>query len=273
MDYGVASTAQLLAGDWTRSRIRKAVTEGHLTRLRRGWFAFPTADPAVARAVRVGGVLSCVSALKKHWVWVPRTTHLHVRPCAAAATIAPVGVRFCPTFSQQPSPKSALDSLPMALEVALRCLSFENRVVVIDSVLNRKLMHIADVRAIIGQLHGNHQNLLRAFDSKAESGTETMVRLRLRALGLQLTPQVPIANIGHVDLLVGERLVIEVDSITHHTSLEDYHNDRWRDLRLAALGYRVIRLSYHQVVFDWDEVVQLILSLITRGEHLWPAHP
>ncbi|MGJ3509378.1 endonuclease domain-containing protein [Enemella sp. A6] len=96
-----------------------------------------------------------------------------------------------------------------------------------------------------------------------------MVRLRLAALGLQVTPQVPIGRIGRVDLLVGERLVIEVDSIEHHTTLENYRNDRWRDLRLAALGYRVIRLTYHQVIYDWPETAELIGKVIARGDHLW----
>lgn len=43
------------------------------------------------------------------------------------------------------------------------------------------------------------------------------MRLRLRRRKVELRTQVTIADVGRVDLLVGERLVIEVDSKEHHT--------------------------------------------------------
>jgi very-short-patch-repair endonuclease len=44
------------------------------------------------------------------------------------------------------------------------------------------------------------------------------------------------------------RLVVETDGYRYHRGRAAFEDDRDRDLRLRALGYDVIRLSYHQVV-------------------------
>ncbi|WP_299573327.1 DUF559 domain-containing protein [uncultured Williamsia sp.] len=82
-----------------------------------------------------------------------------------------------------------------------------------------------------------------------------------------MTTQHRVPGVGRVDLLVGERLVIEVDSHAHHTGVERYEADRARDRRLVQLGYVVLRLSYHQVVHDWPETEKVVLDLIRRREH------
>lgn len=60
-----------------------------------------------------------------------------------------------------------------------------------------------------------------------------MARLRLRRKGLDVTVQAHVAGLGHVDLLVGNRLVVEVDSREHHTGHDNYVEDR-RRARVAA---------------------------------------
>lgn len=77
-----------------------------------------------------------------------------------------------------------------------------------------------------------------------------MMRLRLRGWGLQVRPQVLIPPIGRVDMVVGDDTVLEVDSVAHHSG-DDHIRDRQRDLALTALGWRVIRLTYRQIVHDW----------------------
>ncbi|SJN17834.1 endonuclease domain-containing protein [Luteococcus japonicus] len=110
-----------------------------------------------------------------------------------------------------------------------------------------------------------------ALIDAAESGTETMVRLRLRAKGVQLKPQVWLRKDTRVDFLVGERLVIEVDSREHHTGEERYQADRRRDLELRSMGYIVVRLTYQQVVHDWPATEQALLAMIRRGDQWWGA--
>jgi len=97
-----------------------------------------------------------------------------------------------------------------------------------------------------------------------------MVRFRLRRLGVKVRSQVFIEDVGRVDLLVGKRLVIEVDSRAHHTGESTYQTDRRRDLVLVARGRLVLRFTYHQIVHEWDAVLKELRLLIRSEAHLRP---
>ncbi|QCR18431.1 hypothetical protein C1N71_02340 [Agrococcus sp. SGAir0287] len=59
---------------------------------------------------------------------------------------------------------------------------------------------------------------------------------------------------ARVDLLVGDRLVIECDGGEHHAGWEAQAADRARDGRLVTLGSLVVRLTDQQIVDDWATV-------------------
>lgn len=241
---------------------------GTLQRLRRGWYATPTADTRVSRAVRAGGVLSCASALAFHGAWDVTSGTIHVRTDHHVTRALPTGFRRCLPLVDLPAPTGAVDDLEVALGCAARCLCAEDFVVVVDSLVDRRLMDLEQVSHIMRNRPGIQQVLARC--DRAESGTETMVRLRLRSLGVRVTPQVPIAGIGRVDLMIGDRLVIEVDSREHHTGEANYRSDRARDLALLARGYVVIRLTYEQVVHDWpatERHLRRIIRTFGRSGH------
>lgn len=141
---------------------------------------------------------------------------------------------------------------------------------VCDSILNRRLLTQADIDDALLDAPRAVQTTLRRVDGRSESGTETMVRLRMSAPHLQVRPQVSVPSVGRVDLPVGRSLIIEVDGEEYHSSSTNFENDRLRDLHAAALGYRVIRLSYRQVVYRWPEVSALVMELVHRGEHRRP---
>ncbi|WP_227412128.1 MULTISPECIES: DUF559 domain-containing protein [unclassified Cryobacterium] len=52
----------------------------------------------------------------------------------------------------------------------------------------------------------------------------------------------------------------------------EYHSDpyadRRRDAVLSALGYRVLRFMYSQVLYEWRSVEAAILAAMSRGDHL-----
>ena len=75
---------------------------------------------------------------------------------------------------------------------------------------------------------------------------------------------------GHVDVLIGDRLVLELDSREHHLG-KQYHEDRRRDLELTAQGFLVLRITYERVMFDWDSIERVILAVVRRGDHLHSA--
>ncbi len=121
-------------------------------------------------------------------------------------------------------------------EFAARCLDAEGLVVVVDSALNGERATPHEVERAVAPAPQAVRRLLDRCDAEAQSGTETMVRLRLRARNITVTTQHRVPGVGRVDLLVGERLVIEVDSHAHHTGVERYEADRARDRRLVQLG-------------------------------------
>ncbi len=158
--------------------------------------------------------------------------------------------------------------MDVAVASAANCLSAEGLVVVLDSMLNQRMIEMADARTIVAASRFAHINLAERCDARSESGTETLIRLRLRALGIHLRIQVDIPGVGRVDFLVGDRLIIEADSREHH--LPKYQTDRTRDRVAIGLGFLVIRLTYEDVVYRWDVVVADVLAVIRRRSHRGP---
>lgn len=266
MDTGVVNWGTLRA-QGSRAEIDKALTDGRLHKLRRNWYATETANPRVVEAVTAGGVLTCASALALHRVWVPPTDRPHIRGNDATARLHP---SWCTQFGRQPAEDQAVDDVETSLRHAAKCLPAEDFIVVCDSVLNHGLLSEEQLgRLFVGAPQFVRQRLARC-DARAESGTETMVRLRLCRPNLLIRSQVQIAGVGRVDLMVGRSLIIEVDGYEYRADPETFEKDRLRDLNAKALGYNVIRLTYQQVVFQWPRTLRLLNAILRRGEHLVP---
>lgn len=84
-----------------------------------------------------------------------------------------------------------------------------------------------------------------------------------------MRPQVALDRIGDVDLVVGDRLIVECDSDAHHRSKEEHQNDRRRDLEARMQGFDTIRLTYHQIWTDWEATQAVLLRVIRERK----AHP
>lgn len=113
-----------------------------------------------------------------------------------------------------------------------------------------------------------HREALLRADGICESGTETVFHERSRRIRRlhDVRRQVTIAGVGRVDFLIGDRLVIEIDGFAYHSDPEQFEQDRRRDAALSALGYRVLRFSYHQVMSRWPEVEGAVWAAIARGD-------
>jgi very-short-patch-repair endonuclease len=149
-----------------------------------------------------------------------------------------------------------------------RCQSPERVFAAADSALRTRLLTRRQWRRAIRALPLRLQALLDDADGVAESITESVALFRLRRLGLHPRQQVAIAGVGTVDFLLGDRLVIEVDGRAFHNDENRFENDRRRDARLSARGYRVLRFSYTQVFERWSEVRAAILGALARCDHL-----
>ena len=264
---GVLSTRALTRAGATKRVIRDCVDDGSMRRLRRGWYSLANADPRVVRAVEAGGGLGCVSALSWYGVWTPPAGgEIHVRTSRGRARGELV--RTCSTHLHECAPRAAVDPLEKAIQAMVWCLDLHSAVACLDSVMDLGLADRGDLHALFPAGSVRPHRLIDCCEW-AQSGTESLVRMRLRALHLPVLTQVEVAGVGRVDLLVGDRLVIEVDSRAHHTSQSAYHEDRRRDRELLARGHVVMRLTWEQVMFSWSEVEQDILAVTRRHEHMW----
>lgn len=94
--------------------------------------------------------------------------------------------------------------------------------------------------------------LMQRADARCESVGETRTRSALLDLGLEVTSQVDIRDrsgslVGRVDLLVEGRIVVEFDGLLKYGGAEGREAlaaEKWREDRLRALGYVVIRVTW-----------------------------
>jgi len=64
---------------------------------------------------------------------------------------------------------------------------------------------------------------------------------------------------------ISRQLVVETDGWQAHRGKAAFEDDRDRDLKLRALGFDVIHLSYRQIFERPDEVIAVIQPLLTSG--------
>ncbi|MGL4832573.1 MAG: endonuclease domain-containing protein [Propionibacteriaceae bacterium] len=252
---GVVRRSQL---SLSKREIARACNEGSLRRLRLGWYATSEARDDVMRAVAQGGCLSCISALKLYGVWVPPTADLHVRYSRYAT-------REAPTLTGCDYPRDLpvigpVDEACIAWSGIRGCVSDEEAVAITDSALRLGLIEPANLEILPCKLR-------ERIDPRTDSGTESLTRYRLQSLGIKVQPQVTIAGLGRVDMLVGDRLILECDSVAHHTDITNYRNDRRRDRVALSKGYLVMRLTWEEVMFRWDEVVADIVAIVRADRH------
>ncbi|MFT3661822.1 MAG: hypothetical protein QM809_10595 [Gordonia sp. (in: high G+C Gram-positive bacteria)] len=146
-------------------------------------------------------------------------------------------------------------------------MSTEDWVATCDSYLNAAGITADQFLALLG--HGGDgrlKRLLAMTDPRSQSGTESIVRVRLKARGFAVISQPVIAGVGHVDLRIG-MLLIECDSMQHHTDPAAYQRDRTRDRKSAVGGWITLRLTYDDVLYGWDEVLQDIKAITDKGRH------
>ncbi len=262
---GVVSTRQLLESGETTPDIRRAVETGVIQRIRHGWFRVPDADPDVVAAVADHAVVSCASALLRHGLWIPD------HPVESHARVTRYERRRSPDRCRRhgrPTPaRTAVDDVATALQYAARCFDEEGFVILCDSALHHGKLTHDDLRSEFRLAPLAIKNAIERCNRLAASGTETAARLRLRSAGLRVEVQHHVPGVGWIDLLVGERLAIELDSRAHHTGEEDYESDRVRSRKLIPLGYLPMRLTYAQVFSHWEATYADIAAAVRKGYH------
>ena len=272
----VRSRRQLEESGRGRRAIESLLRRGALERLGGGFYGTALTPPKVRAALLRGGRLTCVDALELYGFWVPRPggaheAHRRVGPRREGPGAAGDGgvVLHSPVLRAWPDEHPVLPLL-RALEHAVHCLEPDLAAVVLESGLHRRLISGEEAVQACRSLSEKRRRAIFPLSRVAESGTETIVRRALLRRGFAVRPQVAIPGVGRVDLVVGERLIIECDSAEHHTGRSKYADDRQRDRAARRLGYIVVRLTYEDVMLDWGEVLQDLLVMLRRGDHRIP---
>ncbi len=251
----------------------RLLREGALVRARKGIYLRADAEPDTVAAVRAGGRVACVSALAQGGVFVhggmldlrgPRR-RVHVHLAKNASRLGPgadaARLHWMP-LARQPDPADPCVDVVDALAQSAACQSPRAFLASVDSALNSGRLHPDDVAEVFAALPRRMRRLRPLLDGRAESGTETLVRLMLRGLGVQPRLQVVIDGVGRVDLVVGDWLVIECDSRGFHAGWAEIRRDRRRDQSLAALGYVVYRPIAEDILFHPEVVLAALKGLL-----------
>lgn len=258
-----AQLAQLGIAD---AQLTELLRQGRLRRIRRGWFAQASTPEAAVRAVQLGGRLGCLSACQAHGLWVPHHTELHValNPGARAPSPHPAGVAF-----HRLGKACGEAVLPVVVAVAqvLHRHDEETGLIVLESAVNRGLIHDADARHLLATVPLRARRTAQHFSPLAESGSETRLRLFFQRIGVPVEPQALIPGVGRVDLLVGRSWILEADSQAYHSSSRQVATDRSRDLQSRIGGYVSDRLSYEQIWFTWEHTQQWLLDMVRTRKH------
>lgn len=253
-----------------RRTIDDLVSSGELRRLRVGWFADASTHPDVAAAVAAGGTLTCESALVAHGGWSLDPAHLHVRfpeSRAPRAWRAPRElVRHGSRSRSLPNASTALIDDPIeAIRCASLCLPDEDLLVVVDAARNRGLVTDPEFESLVESLPAMEQSRFTRSDKAAGSGSETRVRLFFEKLSVPVQTQLPFALREFADMLIDGWIALECDSVEHHAGRVQFIEDRRRTLELQRDWYFVVRLTYDDIWYRWDEISAFLFELVRRG--------
>ncbi|MCM3656784.1 type IV toxin-antitoxin system AbiEi family antitoxin domain-containing protein [Agromyces mediolanus] len=272
---GVARTSELAASGIDRSSLARAVADGEIVRLREGVYAVPDLPVPVQTAIRHGGALGCLSRVHAAGLWVlepPETVHVSMPRTGRRRRHE--GCRCVTHWSRAPAtePRASLEEALLQLH---GCRGSEEFFVALESAMRKRFLTKPRVAALRARLPAKHRWLVDFARWNADSGLESLLRLRLRSLGLELRSQVRVPGVGRVDFVLGDRVILEADGKANHVDAPDSpssaskrHKDLVRDAAAAALGFETLRFDYALIVHDWPTVEAAILALVAGGRHL-----
>jgi Protein of unknown function (DUF559) len=241
------------------------------------------------RAARVGGRVAAASATRLHGLWEPPPHPLYVEvghsashlrdPDVASRSLDPLRTDVTILWSRERRLLPESLGLTPLLETLRQVIAIEPEtiaVAVIDSALRRTPVQRFDLEELALTLPTNLRGPIALADGRPETGSESVLRVALGQNGVVARPQVPVpfTDLDRLDLLVGDRLVVECQSKEHHANPNAMEKDLARFADLTALGFVVLQFGYNQILFDLDATVAAVLWYVERGLHLsdsrWP---
>jgi very-short-patch-repair endonuclease len=252
---GLVTTVQLLAVGLSRRMIARRVASGRLHRVFHGVYLVGHPVPAPFTMEQAALLLAGPTAALSHHTsgWLdgflpqPDTTHI---------TVPDRQIRRRPNLHPHRAP---LEPHEIHIRDGLRRTTPQRTLRDLASFLDpaalERATHEAQVRGLIPTTIGQ-PGITR---SEAERRLQTL----LRRAGLPPTHTNTRVLGFEVDVLYApQRLIIEVDGLAFHATRFAAERDRRRDAALLAAGYRVLRVTWRQIVETPEAlVVQIARAL------------
>jgi len=264
--YGVVATRQLLAAGISASAITTRVRRHRLHRLYQGVYAVGhTALVPLAR--EMAAVLACgegaaISHRSAATVWrMPPPAEGPIDVTVARSGRSRSGLRIHRSRTLTDRDVQVRHGIPITTpERTLLDLAdtSQDRDLerAIDEALVQTLTTRAALRAIVDDVQGRRGAprlgaLLARENEPALTRSEAEERFLelIRAAGLD-APEVNVRVGSHMGdfLWRDRRVVVEIDGYRFHSSRKAFERDRLRDAQLAARGYRVMRITWRQLI-------------------------
>lgn len=265
---GIAHRGELLEQGVSTFALRRAIASGSVNRVRRYWLATASAPPDLLAAATASGVLACVSAARHRGWWnpgeVPGGVHVRVSPHAATPSRA-LKTHWDPPIVPT-GPWVLVESVEDALNHVAQCLPRETALAIWESAARTERLSPEALRRVRWTTPAA-RDCAASTRGLSDSGLETLFVHRLTPWGLLIRQQIVLAG-KRVDVLIGERLVVQIDGFAFHSTAADRGRDVAHDRELALRGYTVLRFTYAQIVHDWPAVERAIARAVAAGAHL-----
>ncbi len=272
---GVAHTSDARVAGFTGYEIADAVRAEVMRRVRRSWLVAPDCDERRVAAASVSGRVTCLTAAAMRGFWVPAAEETNEEPThiAVASTAARVSsplLRLHWGHGPAPTARNANEDpvLNVLFHVA-HCLPQVEALAVWESAIRKKAI-ASDVLPRVAWRSSQATALASVASSLSDSGLETIFVDGMRRVGVAVRQQVWLDG-RPVDGLIGDSLVVQLDGFAYHSSPADRRRDIEADARLVLRGFVVLRFDYHQLLFQWDQVLETILTAMAQGAHERPV--
>ena len=295
---GIASRATLLRDGASPQSIERARQAKLIVSLRRGLYACATADLDQRRAARLGGLIGCVSALRRSGVWAGLDTRLHVHVPAGSKRLR---VDSVVAFGRDTSTARSdanyladagvprvhwqrpLERIPLgarhgtadwivppllALRQAVLCQEEEHAIASIDSALRKEFISRSQLDLLFDTLPQRLHRLRNELDPLADSGTESIFGVRMRRLGHVVELQRAVPGSSKFDALIDDVVAVDLDSRRWHSDEKQQTWDYDKTLQSFAWGRPAIRILPHHLFDHWPETLQAIERAVKDAQDL-----
>jgi len=272
---GFAQKRQLVRLGATDASLTAAVRSGAVLRARNGWYATVDQRAPEFMAVRIGGRLTGLSAVRAAGGWVlERNGPLHVSvPRNAARLRSPRNRRVALTARYKHGVivhwddadiRDAGSATAVGLQDALlRVIAdedIETAVAALDWALHTARIELSDLDRILARLPTRYQYLRNWVDPACESLPESLSRTRLRLLGHHVASQAELSTAERVDLVIDGTVGLETDGEEFHW--DRFLADRLKDIQILREGLIPIRLPAKVVFYNWPLAVAAIRAAL-----------